>query len=236
VLNPETGDETAMTWDQWLARKGEFAWLDRVVPEAVAARRLDQWWSLGNGWLNALGFPGANVLQRTPYSGNELWFLPLAKSNVWLSGITSMNNKDYSLVNFSLIDTRTGDLSYIKVKGTEEDGAVKMAQGALGADSSIWKPVLPTPIVFEGKPWWSLMIVDSQDLFRAVALLPLDSTNEVYFGNSLADAMVKAGLGEPQAAGPSPAAEASVTLTLTATEAALLKQLLRRLNDATGGR
>jgi hypothetical protein len=233
LLDPETGAETSFSWEQWLAQADQYPWLDRVVPEVIAARRLDQWWALGGGWLNSLGFPGVNVLQRTPYSGNELWFLPLEKRSVWLSGITSMNNQDYSLVNFSVIDTRTGQLNFVKVKGTEEDGAVKMAQGALGADSSIWRPVLPTPVVFEGKPWWSLMIVDSQNLFRAVALLPLDSTNEVYFGNSLADAMAKAGVGGGSQGLDQPATEDTVTLTLTVQEAAVLKQVLQRLNAAT---
>lgn len=227
LTDPETGTETFVTWDQWLERRAEYAWVDRVVPETIAARRLDRWWSLAGGWLNSLGLPGTNVLQRTPYSGNELWFLPLADRSVWLSGITSMNNKDYSLVNFSTIDTRTGTLAYVKVRGTEEDGAVRMTQGALGADASIWRPVLPTPVVLDGRAWWTLMVVDNQDLFRAVALLPLDSTNEVYFGSSFADAKEKAGQG-PALTGDAES-EPLVTLTLTAEEVYLLRQILKKL-------
>lgn len=255
LVDPETGAERVYEYEAFVAahKSGELSWISRVVPEPLAASRIDWVSSLADGFWNSLGLPGRNVLMRTGYEGSELWFLPMGERNVWLTGMTSLTGNDQSIVNFTLMDTITGELWRLPLQGTDENGAVAVVQGALGAEAAVWTPVLPNPVLVGGLPYWHVIITDSQHIYRRSALLRIDQPLRVTFGESWADARNRVlrsqgaeatrsdaalNAGSPadsasSGASPSPSS-GRVTLELSADEAALLRRVLESLQEQLG--
>jgi len=190
VINAETGESRNYAPNE-IATSAP--WIDRIVPEYVAEELISDYGWLNGGWFNqSIIGSKTNVLEPTRYSNAELWFVRINNHNYWFSGLTSVSKSDQSLVGIALMDTITGQ-TYINdsIIGSDENGAIEAVESALGADSTRWDAKIPQPLKINNEWFWNTTIVSSNNIYQKVAIVKMDDSSKIYFGDSVSNAINK---------------------------------------------
>ena len=118
LLNPETGENKFITTEQ-IKTDTLYKWIDRVYPADLIKSYADYWGSLKDGWWNA-AWGKKNVL-----SGETPTMNYSADGNcVFVTPITSVNNKDQSMSGLMYTNARTGESTYYTMSGGATETAI----------------------------------------------------------------------------------------------------------------
>ena len=148
-------------------------WIDRVVPEEVAVNNL-KWWGLyRQGWWSSwLG--SQSLLEPTALNGEAAWLVYGHDGRCyWYSGLTSVSDRDDTLLGYTLTDSRSGKTTEYKVSGTTA-GTANSAVSAAAAKVSNFRgyhPTQPIPYNIYGHLAYIVPIVNENHLFQRVAIV-----------------------------------------------------------------
>ncbi|MBI5531023.1 MAG: hypothetical protein HY918_06030 [Candidatus Doudnabacteria bacterium] len=113
IVDPVSGDIN-------FKRMGEIPdWIDRAIPSNYVKNYLDWWGEYTHGWLNS--WWGTKDLTK-PEDPNLIYASDQQPD--WVTGLTSRNDKDDSLVSLVYTNSRTGKTVLYKTKGGGTDQAV----------------------------------------------------------------------------------------------------------------
>ena len=157
-------------------------WIDRIQPEHIVNKQLNDWGKYRNGWLNAV-ISETGVLKSTP--GMSLVYGGDGRS-YWYTGLTS-SGSDESTVGFVLIDTRNKSTKYYKQSGATEYAAAQSAEGKVqekGYRAS--QPILYNVL---GKPTYVCTLKDKAGLIKMIAYISVEDYSLVGIGEDRQDAL-----------------------------------------------
>ena len=197
VINAET--EHAETFKNAKEALEFYPWIDRLISEKYTEEKIEWYGSLQNGFWNTI-FGGLNINNPTVYNGRELWLVEVNGRTMYFTGMSSDNNKDQSLVQGVLVDTKTRKALAFDLSGVmDESGAVSVIDSSLGANSMKWDPVLPQPNIINGEFYWGAPIVSASGIFQKVGMVKGDEPSKVYTGESYNSLIqkIKNNKGEP---------------------------------------
>jgi len=157
LINAQTGKTSTYDYNKVPS------WVDKTIPEKIAQELIEYNGKYSNGFWNSV-FTQRNVVIPTDYNGSELWLIENKKGELsWFTGLTSVNKKDNSLTSAIALNSKTLDAyKIIDANGvTDESGAIEAIDSALGANSIKWQPVLPMPLIINGKWYWVASIINT---------------------------------------------------------------------------
>ncbi len=165
-------------------------WVDRVNPLDKTLDRINDYgkWRFGF-WSNV--FENPHRFKATDYDGvdgkgNDLFFVESGDITYWFTGLTSISDKDNSLVGAMFVNTRTNEYFQMPAKGTDEDGVIEAVTGALGNEAMKWTPVQPILYNVIGINSWVVPIISKDtDLWQGVALVQMGNRNNVVWDRDL---------------------------------------------------
>jgi len=156
------------------------SWLDRVYPEPLVMKQLQNWGKYTNGFWNVY-FGQKDVLQPT-----EGYNYITIDDDVYLyTGLTSVM-ADESNVGFALINLRTKQAKFYNIPGAEEYSAQNSAQGEV--QDLGYVATFPILINCGGEPTYFMSLKDSTDLVKQYAFVSVQNYNVVATGVSIAEA------------------------------------------------
>lgn len=162
----------------------KYPWIDRLIQGSLVNKQIEWYGSLSKGYLNKI-FSQENVNVPTQYEGRELWIAHVNGREVFFTGMSSVNNKDQSLVQGIIIDTKTGKGQAFDLAGVmDEAGAVSVLDSALGANSVKWKPVLPQPFMIKGQFYWGSSIVSNSNIYQEAGIVNGKNQSKIFFGKN----------------------------------------------------
>jgi hypothetical protein len=100
-------------------------WVDRVVPSEVTKDYINYWGNYVHDWLNTVWLVGAK--RDLVEAGDTQIIYGSIHSPMFVTGVTSQNDKDDSLVGIVYTHTRTGKSTFYEIKGGATDDAVVRA-------------------------------------------------------------------------------------------------------------
>ncbi|MCX6713352.1 MAG: hypothetical protein NTY66_04055 [Candidatus Vogelbacteria bacterium] len=166
------------------------AWVDRAIPGWVVQNYLTWWGMYKNGWSNTMWWGAKKELLRTDVS--HLIYASGNRSD-WVTGITSNNANDHSLVMFVYTDSNTGQSVLYRTNGGFTDNEVVKAidtnseikyKGLTGSDPQLYN--------LYGVMASVLPLNNSRGIFQGVAIVPIHDTQRVAWDEkSLAGALVQ---------------------------------------------
>lgn len=115
IVNPTTGEMQFCSVDETPA------WVDRVFPAEFVHSYINWKGLLSGGWMNSL-FEKRDL---TRPEGISIVYGSDSKP-YWVTGITSRNASDQSLLGLVYVETRTGKISEYHAKGGTEDAVVDL--------------------------------------------------------------------------------------------------------------
>lgn len=198
LVDPVSGDL------KYFERGSEPAWVDRSVPTYLAMEQANNYLGLKNGWGNrAFGekrevfqlSDGYNYVFSNNASGSATWFI---------SGITSPNESDQTLVGFLMINMKTKEARRYSLGGITEMRAMEIAQNDERVRAQTLAPTWPILVEVDGQAAYFLFLKNSVQRQRFV-YLDVATGQKVAMGDTLEGAASQFALltgGSPQAGVP----------------------------------
>lgn len=179
ITDPVTGDSQ-------FAKLGEIpGWIDRVMPRSLTKSYLANWGEYVHGWANS--WWGKEDL--TEPEEPSLIFSS-EREPVFVSGITSQNKKDDSLVGVVYTSTRTGKSILYEVKGGATDQAVLTAVAKFqDVQFKHLQPADPQLYNLYGTMASVMPLVNENHAFSGVAIVSIGDVQQVAVGRSLREAL-----------------------------------------------
>lgn len=179
ITNPVTGDST-------FAKLGEVpAWVDRVMPEKLTMSYLNHWGNYVHGWMNSW-WQNRDLTEAEKPS----LIYSSAHDPMFVTGITSQNNRDDSLVGVVYTHTRTGKSVYYEVKGGATDDAV--LNGVSKFQDVQFKhlhPANPQLYNLYGTMTSVVPLVNENHAYSGVAIANINNIQQIAIGRSLSEAV-----------------------------------------------
>jgi hypothetical protein len=179
VTDPVTGETR-------FVKLGEIpAWVDRVMPHSLTKDYLAYWGEYVHGWMNSWW----DKKDLTEPENPSLVFSS-EHEPMFVTGITSQNLKDDSLIGIVYTNTRTGESVEYDVKGGATDEAVLAAVSKFqevqfkrlsGADPQLYN--------LYGTMSSVVPLVNENHAFSGVAIVPINNVQQIAIGRSLAEAL-----------------------------------------------
>jgi len=164
-------------------RGQEPAWIDRTVPSWVAIEHANAALSLGNGWMNRDFGSKTNVFQLS--DGYTYLSLKGEHAGTWLvSGITSPNEADQTLVGFMAINLKTMQALRYNIAGITEMRAMSIASSDERVRAQNLEATWPILVEVDGRPAYSLMLKNEVQRQRFV-FVDVGDGRQVAMGESL---------------------------------------------------
>lgn len=162
-------------------------WVDRVVPGSLVQQYLRWQGQYSGGWWNTL--PWAANANMTEPAENPMIIYGTGDQPEWVTGITSTNNADHSLVGLVYVNSRTGKSVRYQmaggatpakiIEGVNENSEVKYKQ-LHGAAVQLYNVFgLPTAVV---------PLLNGQHAFQGVAMVPINDFQLVAVGSTAHEA------------------------------------------------
>ncbi len=179
ITNPVSGEST-------FARIGEVpAWVDRVIPRSVAKDYLTYWGEYVHEWMNS--WWGKRDLTQPE---NPSLIYSSAHDPMFVTGVTSQNNKDDSLVGIVYTHARTGKSVFYEVKGGATAAAVS---GAVAKFQDVqFKHLHPgNPQLYNlyGTMSSIVPLLNENHAYSGVAIANISNVQQVAVGRSLSEAI-----------------------------------------------
>ena len=168
LLNPETGENKFVSSHE-IQTDSAYYWIDRVYPANLVSDYINYWGALKDGWWNSVWGKKNILAGETPtmnYSANG--------NCVFVTPITSVNNKDQSMSGLIYTDARTGNSTYYTMSGGATEAAIIEAvnntikyKGWHASEQIVYENIFGTmsaivPILSEtGKNYMGLAIVET---------------------------------------------------------------------------
>lgn len=156
-------------------------WVDRVIPERIAANYMTYYGTFVHGWWNYNGIYVSQKDVNVPTGGlaTELFFVHGADQRpFWFGGMTSPSNQDHSLTSIILTDARTGILYKFPMSGANEQAALD-AINSKYSEKPNWYGTAPIPYNVNGI------------LTYIVPITAHEGSGNIYQGVGFVDAMTK---------------------------------------------
>jgi hypothetical protein len=158
------------------------AWVNRVVPEEIAADQAADWAELSGGWLNASLF-GAHKGVKVVTPGLQLVSTTARGDTGWYMGIATAGNPN-GTVGFLLIDSRTKQAAFFEQAGATEVSARNAMLGKV-AEKTGWTATLPILYNIGDRATYLSIFKDASGNYKGVGLMPVDDRNLVVVADDL---------------------------------------------------
>ena len=179
LTNPVTGE--IVTYDP-----GEVpSWVDRVMPQGLIYSYLNDWGKYVHGGWNYL-FGSRDITE----AENSSLVYGAGGEAVWVSGITSTNNEDDSLIGVVYTNTHTGKSVFYQVKGGGTDTSVLSAVDK-SQDVQFKKLHGTDPQIYNilGTMADIVPLVNENHAYSGVAIVNVNNVQQVAVGRNLAEAI-----------------------------------------------
>ncbi len=177
IVDPENGDTA-------FHAVGDVPhWVDRVFPKAFVQRYISSWGAYSNGWLNGWWYKKDVTEPETPsivYGADG--------EPYWVTGVTSTNEHDESLVGLMYTHTRTGKSVFYRAVGGTDSAVLqavnnKVAYRKLHGASPVLYNLYGTmasivPLLGESHTFQGVAIVRIDNLQVAVGETPVQALEE----------------------------------------------------------
>lgn len=151
-------------------------WVDIVYDGDLICRKYDWYGSLSGGYFNYM-FSQTGCSATTEDFGYKI-----IGNDVYIyTGVTSLSN-DEANIGFILVNSRTGEYSYIALPGAEEFSAMASAEGALqqyGYEASF-----PSLVNICGEPTYIMVLKDASGIVKMYAMVNVRNYNTVVTSDS----------------------------------------------------
>lgn len=175
------------------------AWIDGAMPEEIFIRNL-KWWCLYKGGIINAQTGKEDVLQPTPIEVpspdgqatqvvHRAWLVRGRDGESYLGvGLTSLSEKDDSIVGYMLVNTRTGKATRYSMSGqTEEDILTAVKQAVTNHPGYHGTQAIPYNF---GIPAWLVPILSADARLEKVAIVDGISAKAIV-GESMKDVLLK---------------------------------------------
>ncbi len=148
------------------------SWVDRIYPEALIDKELNDYGAYQNGFWNSL--IGQQGVKKTSQGYNYI----SKDGDIWLyTGMTSAASDDSNL-GFMLVNLRTHEAQYIATPGASEYAVMASAEGEVLNYG--YTATFPTLINVANKPIYLLSLKDSAGLIKMYAMVDAQDYQQVY--------------------------------------------------------
>jgi hypothetical protein len=158
------------------------AWVNRVIPEGIAAEQAADWAELSGGWLNASPF-GAHAGIKVVTPGIALVSTTATGNTGWYMGLATAGNPN-GTTGFLLIDSRSKIATYFEQAGATEVGAQDAILGKI-AEKRGWTATLPILYNIGDRATYLAVLKDGSGNYKGVGLMPVDDRNLVVVADDL---------------------------------------------------
>ena len=161
------------------------AWIDRVFPGNLVESYIDERGSYAGGWWNSFWSQRA-------LTTSEQSILVYGSDNrlQWVTGVTSTNEKDDSLIGLMYTDSRNGRTTYYRTNGGATDTAIRQS---VDANQQVKFKHLhsSTPQIYNvlGVMTSVVPLLSDNNAFQGLALVRVSNPQEVAVGASQAEAL-----------------------------------------------
>jgi hypothetical protein len=211
LIDPEDGSLQRFTSEDLPA------WVDRVVPEAVAEKIVSWWGQYPHGWWNSV-WGKRDVMVTTLESNRKesMWMVWGDDDQpYWFTGMTSAAASDQALTGVALVNSRNGHTRFHALSGANEEAVIQAVNAAVSnyTGHHATQPILYT---LYGEPAWVVPVVSQEHIFQRLAIVRA-SNSAVVLGADKATALRE--FQKAVSASPRPGTPGSgpkvVTITLT---------------------
>ncbi|HVN26138.1 MAG TPA: hypothetical protein VMT99_00590 [Candidatus Paceibacterota bacterium] len=179
IVNPSTGDDTFYP----LGKVPD--WVDRVIPQHIVKDYLAWQGDLSGGWWNSW-WGAVNLTE--PETPNLIY--GSGDQPEWVTGITSSNGKDDSLVALVYTNSRTGKSVRYVMKGGGTDTAIL---DAVNKNSQVQfkhlHGVAPQIYNVYGQPTSVIPLFNESHSYQGVAMVPINDIQTVAVGGDQYEAL-----------------------------------------------
>ena len=161
------------------------AWVDRVIPRDVTKSYVNHWGGYVHGWVNS--WWGKRDLTEAE---KPALIYGSAHDPNYVTGVTSQNAKDDSLVGIIYTHTRTGKSVYYEIKGGATDEAVGKAVAKF-QDVQFKHLHHGSPQLYNlyGTMASIVPLVNENHAYSGVAIANINNVQQIAVGRSLAEAV-----------------------------------------------
>lgn len=180
ITNPVTGESK-------FSALGEVPqWVDRVIPAEVVKNYLDHWGEYVHDWLNS--WWGKRDLTEPE---NPSLVYSSEHDAMFVTGITSQNSKDDSLIGMVYTHTRTGKSIFYEMKGGATDEAVR---AAIDKSQDVQYKHLHSgknPRLYNhyGKMASVVPLLNENHAYSGVAIVDINRVQQIAVGRTLPEAL-----------------------------------------------
>ncbi|HEY4399839.1 MAG TPA: DNA-binding protein [Lactobacillaceae bacterium] len=189
VLNAQTG--VVKLYDADKAPK----FVDAPITASAANAMNEFYGRYGRGWWNQTSF-GAKRDVKVPtengiYAQGKITPLMDEKGNLmYFTDFTSGNSDQDSALGYSLINAKTGAITYYRDNGAglmDSDGAISIADKIYPEKK--WEAKMPILYNIDGTPTWVISLLDSKGIFKKYVYINAIDNDVVIDGNRSQDTL-----------------------------------------------
>ena len=180
LVNPISGESA------YYIKGTEPVWVDRVVPSELVLEQANNALSLKNGWFNQILGEKKEVFQLSD-GYNYISTVDGLEGKTWLiSGITSPNEADQTVIGFLMVDLKTKEARRYSLTGITEMRAMEIAQNDERVRAQALTPTWPIVMEVQGTPAYFLMLKNDVQRQR-FALVDVANGTLVAMADNLSD-------------------------------------------------
>ncbi len=180
LVNPISGESA------YYIKGTEPVWVDRVVPSELVLEQANNALSLKNGWFNQILGEKKEVFQLSD-GYNYISTVDGLEGKTWLiSGITSPNEADQTVIGFLMVDLKTKETRRYSLTGITEMRAMEIAQNDERVRAQALTPTWPIVMEVQGTPAYFLMLKNDVQRQR-FALVDVANGTLVAMADNLSD-------------------------------------------------
>lgn len=189
VLNAQTGEVKI-----YAANKAP-KFIDAPITSSAANKMNEFYGRYQKGWWNQTSF-GAKRDVKIPtdngvYASGQITPLIDSKGNsLYFTDFTSGNNNQDSALGYSLINARTGELTYYRDAHSglmDSDGAISIADKIYPEKK--WVAQMPILYNIDGTPTWVVSLLDSKGIFKKYVYINAIDNDIVVDGDNAQEAL-----------------------------------------------
>ncbi|WP_066192654.1 MFS transporter [Gracilibacillus timonensis] len=181
VIDPDTGDMQSFDTDE------APAFIEGSVSSEMATLTNDYYGKYVHGWLNSVF--GKRDVKIPNQSGSESGVTPMFDENgdmYYFTDMTSPKENIDSALGYTLINARTGELTYY---GGEKNNGIMDSEGAKQIvnkefPEKKWEGYMPVLYNIDGNPTWVVNVLDPNGLHKQYAYIKANDSDFVVFGDT----------------------------------------------------